>query len=48
MRVFNNNIKRNAYTYNDRNNNIYIYYKKKIIESLIVLIMISLKFISLR
>ena len=29
MRVFNNNITRSAYTHNDRNNNIYRYYKKK-------------------
>ena len=28
-RVFNNNIKRNANTYNDRNNNMCVYYKKK-------------------
>ena len=28
-RVFNNNIKRNIYTHDDRNNDIYIYYKKK-------------------
>ena len=28
-RVFNNNIKRNAYTHNNRNNNVYIHYKKK-------------------
>ena len=29
MRVFNNNIKRNAYMYNDYNNNVYIYCEKK-------------------
>ena len=28
-RVSDNNIKRNVYTYNDRNNNIYIYCEKK-------------------
>ena len=28
-RVFNNNIKRNVYTHNNRNNDIYIHYKKK-------------------
>ena len=28
-RVFNNNIKRNVYTHNNRNNNICVYYKKK-------------------
>ena len=28
-RVFDNNIKRNVYTHNNRNNNICVYYKKK-------------------
>ena len=28
-RVFNNNIKRNIYTHNDRNNNVCVYYEKK-------------------
>ena len=28
-RVFDNNIKRNVYTHNDRNNNVYVHYKKK-------------------
>ena len=28
-RVFNNNIKRNVYTHNNRNNNVYIYCEKK-------------------
>ena len=28
-RAFNNNIKRNVYTHNNRNNDIYVYYKKK-------------------
>ena len=28
-RVFNNNIKRNVYTHNNRNNNVCVYYKKK-------------------
>ena len=46
--IFNNNIKRNAYTYNDRNNNVCIYYKKKIIKNLIILIVINLRFMSLR
>ena len=29
MRVFNNNIKRNVYMHNNRNNNVCVYYKKK-------------------
>ena len=29
MRVFNNNIKRNVYTHNNRNNNMCVYYEKK-------------------
>ena len=28
-RVFNNNIKRNVYTHNNRNNDVCVYYKKK-------------------
>ena len=28
-RVFDNNIKRNVYTHNNRNNNVYIYCEKK-------------------
>ena len=28
-RVFDNNIKRNVYTHNDRNNNVYVYCEKK-------------------
>ena len=28
-RVFDNNIKRNVYTHNDRNNNVCVHYKKK-------------------
>ena len=28
-RIFDNNIKRNFNTHNNRNNNIYVYYKKK-------------------
>ena len=28
-RVFNNNIKRNVNTHDNRNNNVYVYYKKK-------------------
>ena len=28
-RVFNNDIKRNVNTHNDRNNNVYVHYKKK-------------------
>ena len=29
MRVFDNDIKRNIYTYNDRNNNVCVHYEKK-------------------
>ena len=47
-RVFNNDIKRSVYTYNNRNNDVYIHYKKKIIESLIILIVTNFKFMSLR
>ena len=47
-RVLNNNIKRSSNTHNNRNNDIYVCYKKKVIENLIVLIVISLKLISLR
>ena len=28
-RAFDNNIKRNVYTHNNRNNDMYVYYKKK-------------------